>query len=204
MCKFVNMKKIVLMVLAAGMAVAVQAQFKLSANETSEKMMYAQYMQVTNNGTNATVEHMTWKGMAIDGTLKGMKQKMLNKNYKHTSQQKSVMLFQGEFAGQEDCNIYIAGKGSKVYMVGVMLTPLQKPIESQALYAQMVELIKSKYGKESYQISEEQYLTSWVREKGTIELSIETEGAMSYVLLCYFDNVNYHISYDASKILKDL
>lgn len=198
------MKKMVMMLLAACMAVAAQAQFKLSASDTSEKLMYAQYMQVTNNGTNQNVEHFTWKGMAIDGSLKGMKQKMLNKNFKHTSQQKSVMLFQGEFAGQEECNIYIAGKGSKVYMVGVMLTSLVKPIEAQALYAQMVELIKSKYGKESFQETEEQYLTSWVREKGTLELSIEREGGMCYVLLCYFDNVNYHISYDATKILKDL
>lgn len=213
-----NSVKTILVAIAMVAAQGVAAQFKLTAHETSEKLMYAQYMQSTNSGTVTEVAHLPFKGMPIDGTLKGYSQKLKNKGFDQRSVQKNVVLFRGAFAGKEACDIYIAGKGPKVYMVGVMLSELVKPIEAQALYAQMVEFIKLKYGKESFQlrpevtvdtltnavITQDKTLTSWVREKGTLELSIEREGNMCYVLLCYFDNVNYYIKYDATNIIRDL
>ena len=158
--------------------------------------------------------HMTFKGIPIDGSLSDFTAKMKQKGFTHLGTQDGVALFSGEFAAYKDCTIgAVSSKSTNtVNKVAVMFSDCDTWSQLYGNYSRLKEMLIQKYGEPTENIekfdtySEPRddnmrmlevkmdrcvYVATWKTEKGDIELAIEhADFSSCFVRLSYWDKIN--------------
>lgn len=158
--------------------------------------------------------HMTFKGIPIDGNLSDFTTKMKQKGFSYLGTQDGIALFNGEFAAFKDCTIgVISSKStSTVSKVAVMFPECDTWSRLYGNYSQLKDMLTQKYGEptenierfDSYSEPRDdnsrlhelrmdrcKYVTVWETEKGDIELTIDHSDFYScFVRLSYWDKIN--------------
>lgn len=168
-----------------------------------------------NNQTDS--EHMTFKGVPIDGTLKEYVLKMNANGFELISMEDGFAILQGDFAGFKRCTILVSTLKGKDLMSDVTVVfPDQDTWSTLASnYFFLQELLTEKYG-EPIEVIEEfdadyntedaqwrmiyvqtdkcKYRTRYFTDKGRIELSIDHgDYGSTFVSLTYSDKINSKI-----------
>lgn len=163
----------------------------------------------------ATSEHLAFKGVPIDGTLKQYVARMKKSGFSHTGTKDGVAILQGDFAGHKGCNVIVTTlDGNDIVSNIVVVFPKQETWEYlYGDYNNLKQLLTEKYGQPSsvkeefqgYKYSDEtdndrmhkvmmdecKYETHFTTDKGEIVLWIEHESVMStFVCLKYKDKIN--------------
>ena len=157
--------------------------------------------------------HLKFKGVPIDGTLKQFVSRMKRKGFKYIDSDDGVVVLQGDFAAYKECIIYVSTLDNKdlVSRIDVQF-PKQDTWEYlYGDYKNLKDLLTEKYGKpntekekfEDKYIDDDndrmhavkmdrcKYETRFKTDKGYIVLWIEHESVMScFVMLEYNDQIN--------------
>lgn len=169
-------------------------------------------------GLTATAQtnHMTFKGVPIDGTLKEFVGKLKQKGFSLLSNEQGVAVLEGEFAAQKGCTIgVIAQESGAVYRIGVCFPERDVWLRLYNDYLSLKEMLTQKYGKPKSVIEEFlsydngleeddkwkmfyvqndrcRYITDFITADGTIELRIDHNEKLKscYVVLIYEDAIN--------------
>ena len=160
-------------------------------------------------------EHLKFMGIPINGTLESFTQKLVAKKIKSIQAAEGVGLFNGAFAGKNDCNIFVATVPNRniVSKVVVCLPPRETWAWLESDYNQFKQMLTSKYG-EPLQHSETfkagtftssdylkisalkegkcEYYVGWKLNEGVILLEIISIESPSSCLvrLSYYDAIN--------------
>lgn len=161
----------------------------------------------------AQSEHLTFKGIPIDGSLAEFSKQLIQKGFHHVGTEDGTAAFVGEFAAYKNCTIgVISSKGTNVVSkVGVIFPKCDTWSKLYSNYSNLKEMLTIKYGEPTESTEEFQsyreptddnskmlevkqdrcrYTTSWVTEKGTIELEISNQDFACFVVLHYWDKIN--------------
>jgi hypothetical protein len=168
-------------------------------------------------------EHMTFKGVPIDGTLNEYVLKMKNSGFTHVGTETGIAMLKGDFAGYKGCMVGVATLKQKdlVSKITVIFPESDTWSSLSSDYYNLKELLTEKYGEPSdvvekfdsrseprddrgrmYAVKMDncKYYTTYETEKGSIQLSIDHESVMScYVRLSYFDKINSKIIREKAK-----
>lgn len=158
-------------------------------------------------------EHMTFKGIPIDGTLNEFVAKMKQAGFTYIVTQDGIAVFQGDFAGRKGCTIgvYTFKPSNKVHTIAVMF-PSQKDWSSlESTYVSLKSMLTGKYGEPSeciemfhgnlqpdtdfekfHKLKDKEctWDTTFRTPKGDIQLSIWSQQLDCFVLIKYFDKIN--------------
>jgi hypothetical protein len=163
-----------------------------------------------------TAEHLTFKGVPLDGTLEEYVLKMKQNGFKHLSTSNGTAALQGDFAGYKDCYVGVStlSKKNLVHKIGVLFPEKETWSALSDNYFNLKEMLTEKYGEpsddieifgndSSYQPTDDfikmhkvkfdecKYRSIWETEKGKIQLSIgHGTAANCFVSLAYFDKIN--------------
>lgn len=161
-----------------------------------------------------TIEHMTFKGVPIDGTLNEYVSKMKQSGFILIGTEDGVAMLKGDFAAYKDCIIGVATlKGKDLVSKITVIFPNRETwtiLESN--YFNLKELLTEKYGEPSevvekfntsYKPDDDnskmhevgmnncKYYTTFELENGSIQLSIGNDSfSSSFVMLSYYDKIN--------------
>lgn len=159
-------------------------------------------------------EHLTFKGIPIDGSLDSFVQKLKTQNLTYIGKENGIAIFMGEFAAYKDCTICIVSLKQKdlVCKAAVTFSSCKTWSSLSDNYFTIKGMLSKKYGEPSVCIEEFQshsepdddqmkmiyvqsdrckYQTSFETSKGSIQLSISHQGYENcFVLLEYFDKIN--------------
>lgn len=162
-------------------------------------------------------QHMSFKGVPIDGTLDEFVQQMKQKGFDFVGQQDGIAILKGDFAAYKGCTIGVAALKQRdlVSKISVVFPDCSTWSILSNNYFTLKEMLTEKYGEPAEVVEEFQlysqlkddeskfnnvrfdkckYITIFKTEKGSIQLSIEHDGIYScYVLLSYFDKINGEI-----------
>ena len=161
----------------------------------------------------AQTEHLTFKGVPIDGTLDEYIGKMEEAGFSYLGKQDGMALLSGDFAGYRGCIIGVNTLKSLdiVNMIGVIFPEADDWGTLTNTYEHLKAMLTQKYGKYNDCVEEFQgyepdnngsrlhalkfdrctWYTIFRTAKGNIELSIDHNGVSScYVMLRYFDKIN--------------
>lgn len=179
----------------------------------------------TQENTNSS-DHLTFKGVPIDGTLDEYVSKMKKSGFTHIGTENGIAMLKGDFAAYKDCIIGVATLKQKDLVSKIMVIFPESDTWSSlsSNYYTLKELLTEKYGEPSefvekfdaYSEPEDdnskmhevlmnrcKYYTTYETENGSIQLSIENDGfSTSFVRLSYFDKINSEII--RNEALKDL
>lgn len=164
-----------------------------------------------------TSEHLTFKGVPIDGTLDGYISKMKQNGFTHLGTEDGTALLNGDFAGYKDCMVGVSTLKQKdlVHKIAVIFPNKETWSVLSGNYFNLKEMLTEKYGKPSdvvekfdgysqprddrskmyeVQFDKCKYYSIWNTNKGEIQLSIEHEGVTRcFVKLGYFDKINSNV-----------
>lgn len=159
-------------------------------------------------------EHLTFKGVPIDGTLNEYVEKMKQAGFTYLGSENGTAILQGDFAGFKGCTIGVVTLEStnKVNTIGVIFPEQNDWASLENDYMHLKSMLTEKYGKPSdcvevfqgyatpqtdsdklheLQMDRCTWYTTYSVEKGDIQLSIQSQNVMNcYVLLRYFDKIN--------------
>ena len=160
----------------------------------------------------AQSEHLTFKGIPIDGSLTDFTTQMKQKSFTHLATEDGTAAFVGEFASYKNCTIgVLCSKSTQIVSkVGVIFPKCDTWPKLYSNYSQLKELLIIKYGEpteitEMFQGNEPdddnlkmldvqmnrcKYISLWETEKGTIILAITYANYKSFVTLVYEDKIN--------------
>lgn len=168
------------------------------------------------------INHMTFKGIPIDGNLTEFTAKMKQKGLTHAGTQDGVAFFEGEFAAFKNCIIGAVGsqKTSVVNKVFVIFPDCKTWSDLYGNYSELKDLMIKKYGEPSecverfdayFEPNDDndrmmevksdncKYISVWETDKGDIELSIShIEYSECFVTLDYWDKINTEKVKDAA------
>jgi predicted nucleic acid-binding Zn finger protein len=158
-------------------------------------------------------EHMTFKGVEINGPQKEFVEQLKEKGFVYDGEENGVVIMRGDFAGYGDCEVAVitAGGEDVVTAVGVMFHEREEWTAIEADYNTLKTMLIEKYGR-PYNVVEEfngrvfddnrlkfSYLTSdkcqwssiFETELGVIELYIQqTSYNKAAVIMRYYDVAN--------------
>ena len=161
-----------------------------------------------------TIEHMTFKGVPIDGTLNEYVSKMKQSGFTLIRKEDGVAMLKGDFAAYKGCIIGVATlKGKDLVSKITVIFPEQETWSSlSSNYYNLKELLTEKYGEPSeivekfdtysepaddgdrmhaVEMDRCKYYTTYELENGSIQISIDHQSVMScFVMLTYFDKIN--------------
>lgn len=160
-----------------------------------------------------TSEHLTFKGVPIDGTLTEFVSKLKQKGLTHIGTEDGTAILKGDFAAYKNCTVAAIALKQKnlVAKVEVMFPSLETWSSLSNNYFSLKEMLTKKYGEPATCIEEFQknfgkddnskiygvkmdickYITVYRTEKGNIELHIKGDYQNGcYVTLIYFDKIN--------------
>jgi hypothetical protein len=162
-----------------------------------------------------TSEHLSFKGVPIDGTLNEYVAKMKQSGFTMFHTENGVAMLKGDFASYKDCTVGVATlKGKDLVSKITVIFPTQ---ESWSLlssnYFNLKEMLTEKYGQpfesvekfSSYEPKDDgskmiqvhldacKYVTTYETDKGSIQLSIKGDISSAFVVLAYFDKINSDI-----------
>ena len=177
--------------------------------------------------TSYAQEHMTFKGVPIDGTLDAYVANMKKAGFTYLGTQDGVAMLQGDFAGYRGCTIGVITLKSidLVNRITVLFDSQETWSNLYGNYSSLKEMLTTKYGKHSECVEKFEgytqprddngrmhellmdrckYYTIWETDKGSIELDlIKGEfGNEGMVRLTYWDKTN--TSSVQEKALEDL
>ena len=163
-------------------------------------------------------EHLTFKGVPIDGTLNEYVAKMKNAGFSHIGTEDGVAILSGEFAGYRDCMIAVKTlkKHNTVHEIAVLFPTQDTWRKLNYDYTKLKSMLSKKYGEpeesvekfvntpiyvninddndKMHEIEDNhcKYYSIFNVENGTISLSIEYDGVLvgSRVKLWYSDKIN--------------
>lgn len=165
------------------------------------------------NNTDTT-EHMTFKGVPIDGTLNEYVSKMKQSGFTLIGTEDGVAMLKGDFAAYKDCIIGVATlKGKDLVSKITVIFPNHETWATLASnYFNLKELLTEKYGEPSKVVEKFdtysepdhdnskmhavgmnncKYHTTFELENGSIQLSIGNDSfSSSFVMLSYYDKIN--------------
>ena len=174
------------------------------------------FMTITSNYSQSS-EHLVFKGVPIDGTLKEYVSKMVQDGFTDLGTEDGTAILNGEFAGYKDCNIGVTTLKQKdlVYKIAVIFPKKDTWSTLSGNYFDLKDMLTEKYGNpsevvekfdSSYQPRDDnnkihfvkndncKYFSIWKTDKGEIKLSIQHQGYEScYVTLSYSDKINSDI-----------
>ena len=174
------------------------------------------FMTITSNYSQSS-EHLVFKGVPIDGTLKEYVSKMVQEGFTDLGTEDGTAILNGEFAGYKDCNIGVTTLKQKdlVYKIAVIFPKKDTWSTLSGNYFDLKDMLTEKYGNpsevvekfdSSYQPRDDnnkihfvkndncKYFSIWKTDKGEIKLSIQHQGYEScYVTLSYSDKINSDI-----------
>ena len=159
-------------------------------------------------------EHLTFKGVPIDGTLDTYVANMKKAGFTFIGEDDGIALLRGDFAGYRNCTIGVVTLKSIdiVNRISVLFDSHQDWNNIYVNYSSLKEMLTTKYGKyadcvekfEGYSEPRDdngkmheltmdkcKFYTIWETDKGSIELEIikgNLGGGM--VRLTYWDNIN--------------
>ena len=162
-----------------------------------------------------TSQHLSFKGVPIDGTLADYVSKMKQSGFTVLSAENETTLLIGDFAGYKDCYIGVSTLKQKdlVYKIGVIFPESETWSNLSGNYFDLKQMLTEKYGKPSetvekfhnsytqsdddtskmYEVGMDRckYYSIWLTEKGEIQLSIEHDGSFNcFAKLMYLDKIN--------------
>lgn len=163
----------------------------------------------------AQSEHLTFKGVPIDGTLAEYTEKMQEKGFQYLYSENGLTILQGDFAGYKNCQIGVSTLDNMdlVSTIAVIFTTYDSWGNLYGNYANLKEMLSEKYGTPSIVVEEFQssypprddqsrmrevfmdrckYFSVFETDLGAIELSInKAEDYMEgMVVLRYQDKIN--------------
>lgn len=168
-------------------------------------------------------EHMTFKGVPIDGTLNDYVVKMKNSGFTLVGKENGIAMLNGDFAGYKGCVIGVATLKQKDLVSKITVIFPEKSTWSSLSsdYYHLKELLTEKYGEPSDVVEKFdtrieprddnakmhdvgmnrcKYYTTYETDNGSIQLSIENNGfTTSFVMLSYFDKINSEIIREKAK-----
>lgn len=161
--------------------------------------------------------HLSFKGVPIDGTLSEYVSKMKQKGFTHIGTEDGMALLTGDFAAYKQCMIGVVTLKQKdlVSKIAVVFPSCDTWSLLSSNYFSLKEMLTEKYGEPSECVerfdtySEPQddgdkmdqvksdrckYYTIFETDNGEIQLSIDHDGVIScHVRLSYFDKINGEI-----------
>ena len=181
--------------------------------------------QLEKEDTNVNGNHLTFKGVPIDGTLKNFVRRMEKAGFYHDGDKGGAAMLTGDFAGYKGCTVTVSTLDQKdlVSHITVWFPQRETWGDLSGDYFSLKKLLTQKYGTpsactEKFQSSfvnddsskmhavefdRCRYRTTFKSYKGTINLSIAHNGINDcYVELRYFDKINSGII--TNEALKDL
>jgi hypothetical protein len=158
-------------------------------------------------------EHLTFKGLPVDGTLTEFVSKLQDIGFKVNSSSSKFAQIKGEFSGQI-CEIYIQASliSNTTYQVTVVLKESDNWFDIRTTYDEYKKLLTSKYGTgtsiekfvgsyyegDGYEMTAVrqnkcQFLTIYELPNGKVALGVASlkEGS---VVLMYSDKINYELA----------
>ena len=170
----------------------------------------------------AQSEHLTFKGIPIDGTLSHFSSQLVKKGFTKMYSEDGQAIFQGDFAGYKDCMVVVSTLDQEdlVYMVAVAFPSKDQWALLESNYSSLKDMLTTKYGEPSEVIEEFQsriqpdndrdklyelkfdrctYKTIFETEKGRIGITISHESVMKcFVVLGYVDGINGARAHDGA------
>jgi hypothetical protein len=161
-----------------------------------------------------TPEHLSFKGVQIDGKLDDYVSKMKQNGFTHLGTEKGIAILNGDFAGYKNCNVDVTTFNQKdlVYKISVLFQEQDKWSELSSNYFELKQMLIEKYGNPSEEVEKFdsnsqpkddnikmyevkfnrcKYYSIWRTEKGKIHLSIDSSDPSSCnVKLLYIDKIN--------------
>jgi hypothetical protein len=173
-------------------------------------------------------EHMSFKGVPIDGTLNEYVAKMKQSGFQYLGAEDGTAILNGDFAGYKNCHIGVSTlkKIDLVHKIGVIFPNQETWSRLSSNYSDLKQMLTEKYGNPNdeaelfdvkpYQLPLDdnmkmhqvgmdncKFYTVWKTDKGDIELSIDHSGFTScFVKVVYFDKINSAII--SEKVKDDL
>ena len=172
-----------------------------------------------------TSEHMSFKGVPIDGTLNEYVAKMKQSGFQYLGAEDGTAILNGDFAGYKNCHIGVSTlkKIDLVHKIGVIFPNQETWSRLSSNYSDLKQMLTEKYGNPNdeaelfdvkpYQLPLDdnmkmhqvgmdncKFYTVWKTDKGDIELSIDHSGFTScFVKVVYFDKINSAIISEKAK-----
>lgn len=180
-------------------------------------LLFLAHLTICSFTYSQSSEHLTFKGVAIDGTLQNYVSKMVQEGFKNLGTNDGAAILNGEFAGYKDCNVGVATSKQKdlVYKIAVIFPEKDTWSTLSGNYFDLKDMLTEKYGSPSeviekfdsnsqprddnnkmYEVKFDRckYISVWKTAKGEIKLSIQHQSASScYVVLSYLDKINSEI-----------
>lgn len=170
-------------------------------------------------------EHLSFKGVPIDGTLNHYVQEMRQKGFTLVKTGKSEAILRGDFAGIKGCEVgvYTLDAMDLVSNIGVIFPYQITWARLEGDYQSLKRNLTSKYGRPTecvekfdnkyvdddsdrmyaLEFDKCHYYTIWSTELGDIELSLQRDESLRcYVFLKFFDRLNSNAVQDI--IMEDL
>ena len=162
-------------------------------------------------------EHLTFKGIPVDGTLNEFVLKMKKSGFTLVNSKDGVAMLEGDFAAYKGCIIVVSTLKQKdlVSKIVVVFPECDTWSSLSSNYYIIKELLTEKYGEpteivekfDTYSEPESdndkmyevgmnncKYHTTYETKKGSIQLSIRNDGFLrSFVMLSYHDKINSEI-----------
>src|SRR5690554_2121428 len=143
-----------------------------------------------------TSEHLTFKGVPIDGTLDEYISKMKKSGFSHIGTEDGTAILNGDFAGYKNCYVGVSTLKQKdlVHKIAVIFPDKDTWSNLSGNYFDLKQMLTEKYGKPSdvvekfdtysqprddgskmtqVQLDRCKYYSIWETDKGEIQLSIE-------------------------------
>lgn len=163
---------------------------------------------------NQSSAHLTFKGVAIDGTLNAFVAKMKLNGFTLLKAENGIAILKGDFAGSKGCTVGVGTLKQKDLVSKITVIFPEKDTWSSlsSNYYSLKDLLTQKYGSpsdcvEKFDTSIEpgddfsrihevgmdrcKYYTTYETDKGRIQLSIDHDSVFSYyVTLSYYDRIN--------------
>lgn len=168
-----------------------------------------------------TAEHLSFKGVPIDGTLNEYVAKMKQSGFTMLGTEDGIAMLKGDFASYKGCIVGVATlKGKDLVSKISVIFPVQESWASLASnYFDLKEMLTEKYGQPSesvekfpsYEPKDDgskmtqvhldacKYVTTYETDKGSIQLSIKGDISSAFVTLAYFDKINSNIIREKAK-----
>ncbi len=170
-----------------------------------------------------STEHLSFKGVPIDGKLVDYVNKMKNNGFQHLGTKDGAAILKGDFAGYKGCVVGVSTlkQNDLVYNIAVLFPELETWSALYNNYNRLKEMLTEKYGTpadvvEKFEGNAEpsddngkiyavkfdncKYYSVWQTNNGEIQLAIDHSSVKScFVKLAYFDKINGRIIRNRAK-----
>ncbi len=159
-------------------------------------------------------EHLSFKGVPIDGTLSEYVAKMKSAGFRYMGEQDGTAILQGDFAGFKSCTVGVSTLKAVnvVSTIGVIFPACEDWSSLERDYEHLKSMLSQKYGEPAEVVEQFQgrttpntnneklhelfmdrctWYTTYETSKGDIQLSLQKgDYGQYFVLLKYYDKIN--------------